>query len=75
MAGPSFGFKWTPINADIDWQLTQSKSYGDGIKTINEAVNAFADATPKVWAYMFLNKSPNIIVSPFCHKAFKAWQL
>lgn len=47
MAGPSFGFKWTPINADIDWQLTQSKSYGDGIKTINEAVNAFADVTRK----------------------------
>lgn len=47
MAGPNFGFKWNPINADIDWQLTQSKSYGDGIKTINEAMNAFADATRK----------------------------
>ncbi|MBS7344285.1 MAG: hypothetical protein KIG60_01240 [Caryophanon sp.] len=47
MSGPNFGFKWNPVNADIDWQLTQSKSYGDGIQTLNNAMNAFADSTRK----------------------------
>lgn len=47
MAGPSFAFKWNQVNPDIDWQLTQSKSYGDGIQTLNNAMNAFADATRK----------------------------
>lgn len=47
MSGPSFGFKWNQVNPDIDWQLTQSKSYGDSIASIGNAVNALADANRK----------------------------
>lgn len=47
MSGPGFAFKWNAVNPDVDWQLTQSKSYGDGIQTINNAMNAFADSTRK----------------------------
>lgn len=47
MSGPGFAFKWNAVNPDVDWQLTQSKSYGDGIQTLNNAMNAFADSTRK----------------------------
>lgn len=47
MSGPGFAFKWNAVNPDVDWQLTQSKSYGDGIQTLNGAMNAFADSTRK----------------------------
>lgn len=47
MSGPGFAFKWNAVNPDVDWQLTQSKSYGDGIQTLNSAMNAFADSTRK----------------------------
>lgn len=47
MSGPGFAFKWDAINPDVDWQLTQSKSYGDGIQTLNNAMNAFGDSTRK----------------------------
>ena len=40
MSGPGFAFKWNAVNPDVDWQLTQSKSYGDGIQTLNGAMNA-----------------------------------
>lgn len=47
MSGPGFAFKWNAVNPDVDWQLTQSKSYGDGVQTLNNAMNAFADSTRK----------------------------
>lgn len=47
MSGPGFAFKWNAVNPNVDWQLTQSKSYGDGIQTLNNAMNAFADSTRK----------------------------
>lgn len=45
MSGPSFGFRWNPIQADIDWQLTQTKGLGAGISEIGKAVDTLANAT------------------------------
>ena len=42
-----FAFKWNPIVGNTDWQLTQSKSYGDGIQTIGNALEQFGNATRK----------------------------